>query len=75
MSAGKGDRYRVVNGEKYRAEHDRIFRMVSHGQDAHATSGVGCREDLSRVMVEFGSEGFERGAAAALRGLGIKVRK
>lgn len=63
MSAGKGDRYRVVNGERYRAEHDRIF------------SKVGRREDLSRVVTEFGSEGFERGAEAALRGFGIRIKK
>lgn len=29
MSAGKGSRPRPVDGERFRAEHDRIFRKVT----------------------------------------------
>lgn len=62
MSAGKGDTPRPVDGGKYRENYDRIFHKI------------GKREDLSRVVTEFGSKQFYAGADAAMRRFGI-VRK
>lgn len=68
MSAGKGDTPRRVDGGKYRREFDRIFRRGKNGTN-RTNRAYG--EDLSDVVVEFGSPEFYAGADAAMRQLGI----
>jgi hypothetical protein len=70
MSAGKGDTPRPVDGEKYRENYDRIFMKKQKCKIEKR------KEDLSDVVVEFGSPQFDKGAEAYLKNrFGIVVKK